>query len=225
MRLLPTNRNPSTQIPWPLRRGQMQGGARTHTGAYWVVREDDGQASGFAGDWPGCGGIGGCPKAPDGPPHEDASQRQRSRWPLLNGSGMRGFTFLEVILALTLFTFGLLAITRMFGFSAQAIQFSGNRTKAILVAQEKLEALKSIPYNNLLDEDRLTEIASKDGIHTFQDTQGLIQRTWTIQKDQPIVGLGLIKVRTAWIDAGGKTKEVSFVTLQTNLDNGREERR
>ena len=138
---------------------------------------------------------------------------------------MKGFTFLEVILALTLFTFGLLAITRMFGFSTQAIQFSGNRTKAILVAQEKLEALKSIPYNNLLDEDRLTEIASKDGIHTFQDTQGLIQRTWTIQKDQPIVGLGLIKVRTAWIDAGGKTKEVSLVTLQTNLDNGREERR
>ena len=138
---------------------------------------------------------------------------------------MKGFTFLEVILALTLFTFGLLAITRMFGFSSQAFQFSSNRTKAILVAQEKLEALKSIPYNNLLDEDRLTEIASKDGIHTFQDTQGLIQRTWTIQKDQPIVGLSLIKVRTAWIDAGGKTKEVSLVTLQTNLDNGREERR
>ncbi|MGH7273836.1 MAG: type IV pilus modification PilV family protein [Nitrospiria bacterium] len=174
----------------------MQRGARTRTGAYWFVREDAG------------------------------SQRQGSRWPLLNGSGMRGFTFLEVILALTLFTFGLLAITRMFGFSTQAIQFSGNRTKAILVAQEKMEALKSIPYDNLLSasggEDRLTEIASSDGIHTFQDTQGLIQRTWTIQKDQPILGLGLITVRTNWLDAGGKTKEVSLVTLRTNLSNGRE---
>ena len=51
------------------------------------VREDEGQVTGSAGDWPGCGGIGGA-TAPHGPPHEDASQGQRSRWPLLHGSGL-----------------------------------------------------------------------------------------------------------------------------------------
>ena len=135
---------------------------------------------------------------------------------------MKGFTFLEVILALTLFTFGLLAITRMFGVSMQALQFSGNHTKAILLAQEKLEALKSVPYNRLLDEGLLTEIASGDRIHTFQDAQGSIHRTWTIQKDQPIAGLGLIKVRTTWTDAAGKIKEVSLVSLRTDFGDGGE---
>lgn len=129
---------------------------------------------------------------------------------------MKGFTFLEVILALALFTFGLLAITRMFGVSTQALQSGGNRMNAIFLAQEKMEALKSLPYAHMLDED-----PDQDGNHTFQDSQGSIQRTWTIQKDQPMAGLSLLTVRATWREAGG-VRTVSLVTLRAELGDGGE---
>ncbi|GEM_PF-378253 len=163
----------------------MQGGARTRTGAYWVVREDGG------------------------------SQRQRSRWPLISGSGMKGFTFIEVILALTLFSFGLLAITGMFGVSTQALQSGSDRTKAVLLAQEKLEQLKDLPYHHIIFTPNDQDPA--DLLHTDRENHGPIQLSWSVEKDRPMAGLSVLTVQAIWRASGGQIKSVKFVTLRTDF--------
>jgi hypothetical protein len=133
------------------------------------------------------------------------------RWPLISRSGTKGFALLEVILALTIFTFGLLAISGMFGVSSQALQSSGNRTKAILLAQEKLEELKNFPYPQLI----FTPV--EEG-----EERGSIQLVWSIQKDSPMVGLSLLTVTATWRDVGGEMKRVNLATLRADLAHGGE---
>ena len=128
---------------------------------------------------------------------------------------MKGFTFLEVILALTLFSFGVLAITEMFGVSTQALQSSGNRTKAILLAQEKLEELKNLTDHQLRSIP--VEENTEEQIHTFQEERGPIQLVWFVQKDSPRVGLSVLTVKAIWRVSGGQIKSVSFVTLRSDL--------
>lgn len=131
---------------------------------------------------------------------------------------MKGFTFIEVIVALTLFSFGLLAITGMFGVSTQALQSGGDRTKAVLLAQEKLEELKSVPYHQLLS--TLGGEDQEDQIHPLQERHGSNLLTWIVQKDQPMIGLTVLTVTVTWKTSGGQIKSVKLVTLRTNLDEG-----
>jgi prepilin-type N-terminal cleavage/methylation domain-containing protein len=128
---------------------------------------------------------------------------------------MKGFTFLEVILALTLFSFGLLAVTGMFGISTQALQSGGDRTKAVLLAQEKLELLKILPYHSLIFPP-IGEYPA-DPLHTVRENHGPIHLTWSVQKDQPWVGLSVLTVEATWRISGGQTKSVRLVTLRADL--------
>jgi len=121
---------------------------------------------------------------------------------------MKGFTFLEVILSLAIFSFGLLAITGMFGVSNQALQSGGNRTKAILLAQEKLEELKNLPYPQLISTPMEED-----------EERGSIQLVWSVQKDSPRVGLSVVAVKAVWRASGGQTQSVSFVTLGSDLED------
>lgn len=129
---------------------------------------------------------------------------------------MRGFTFLEVILALTLFSFGLLAVTGMFGISTQALQSGGDRTKAVFLAQEKLEQLKSLPDHSLIflpSEEHPGAL-----LHTAQENHGPIHLTWSVQKDRPLAGLSVLTVEATWRISGGQIKSVRLVTLRADLD-------
>jgi len=128
---------------------------------------------------------------------------------------MRGFTFIEVILALTLFSFGLLAVTGMFGVSTQALQSGGDRTKAVLLAQEKLEQLKSLPYHHIMFTPSGED--SDDPLGTVREDHGPIQLIWSVQKDRPMAGLSVLTVEAVWRVSGGQMKSVKFVTLRADL--------
>lgn len=125
----------------------------------------------------------------------------------------QGFTFLEVILALALFSFGMMAVIKMFGVSAQTLQSGGHRTIAVLLAQEKLEELKSLPYSGLLDMD-----ADHDGIHTSEEAHGHIRLIWAVHIGHPGIGLSTLKVSAVWQGPGGQMRSVDFATLRTDLD-------
>ncbi|MCI0526826.1 MAG: prepilin-type N-terminal cleavage/methylation domain-containing protein [Nitrospira sp.] len=131
---------------------------------------------------------------------------------------MKGFTFIEVILALTLFSFGLLAITGMFGVSTQALQSGGDRTKAVLLAQEKLEELKDLPYHHIMFTPN--DQGPADRLHTAREDHGPIQLSWSVEKDRPMAGLSVLTVQAIWRASGGQVKSVKFVTLRTDLGDG-----
>jgi len=108
----------------------------------------------------------------------------------------RGFTLLEVLLAITIFAVGLLALATM-----QISAIGGNRlgnevTQATFLGQAKLEELKNS-----------TDIANEqDG----NDRQGVFNRSWAITPNTTYSRL--VTVTIAWT-TGGNTHNVVLSTV------------
>jgi type IV pilus assembly protein PilV len=110
--------------------------------------------------------------------------------------GERGFTLLEILIGISIFAIGVLAVATM-----QVSAIRGNRlgnevTQATFLAEEKLEELKNS-----------ADIASEsDG----SDQQGIFTRTWQIS---PAVGDSrLVAVTVAWA-IGGAHHNVAMRTI------------
>ena len=66
----------------------------------------------------------------------------------------RGFTLLEVIIAISILTFGILAVGAMQGAALRGNNFAYGRTSASTLAQDALEDLMALPYANMVDGSR-----------------------------------------------------------------------
>ena len=62
---------------------------------------------------------------------------------------MRAFTFLELLIALSLFTVGMLSILQLFPVDRRYLAQSANATQAVFLAQEGMELARSQPYGGL----------------------------------------------------------------------------
>jgi len=66
----------------------------------------------------------------------------------------RGFTLLEVIIAISILTFGILAVGAMQGAALRGNNFAYGRTSASTLAQDALEDLMALSYANMVDGSR-----------------------------------------------------------------------
>ena len=64
-------------------------------------------------------------------------------------SSDKGFTILEVLIAVVMLSVGILAVSSLMGTSIKGSSYSQALTQANNYAQERLERLQSIAYNNL----------------------------------------------------------------------------
>ncbi len=64
-------------------------------------------------------------------------------------SSDKGFTILEVLIAITVLSVGILAVSSLMGTSIKSSSYSQALTQANNYAQERIETLQSISYNNL----------------------------------------------------------------------------
>ncbi len=60
-----------------------------------------------------------------------------------------GFTLIEVLVALTLFTFGMVTVMQLLPLNKRYIKQSAMVTQATFLAQEKLELVRSVSYASL----------------------------------------------------------------------------
>lgn len=60
-----------------------------------------------------------------------------------------GFTLIEVLIGLVILAIGLLAVAGMQLISIKGNYFSSSLTQATILAQDKMEELKNLPYANL----------------------------------------------------------------------------
>ncbi len=72
------------------------------------------------------------------------------------GSMDRGFTILEVLIAVAMLSVGILAVSSLMGTSIKSSSYSQALTQANNYAQERLETLMSVTYNNLQMSDLAT---------------------------------------------------------------------
>ena len=122
--------------------------------------------------------------------------------------GIRGFTLLEIVIALAIFAVGLVGLLSLFPVSFQSAKRATDLTEATIYAQEIIEDLKRQGYDNITD-----------GTTTDNSISGTSRFTYdkivTSGGSLPS-GLRKISITMEWIE-GGKTYDEDFVTYVADL--------
>ncbi|MBW2000622.1 MAG: prepilin-type N-terminal cleavage/methylation domain-containing protein [Deltaproteobacteria bacterium] len=104
-----------------------------------------------------------------------------------------GFTLLEVLVAISVLTVGILAIASMQISSTHGNAFAGRVTEATTWAGDRLETLMSLPY----DDDDLSA-----GNHTDPDPPSGYGVTWTVADNAVFNNTKTITVTVTWSKYG-----------------------
>jgi type IV pilus assembly protein PilV len=124
-----------------------------------------------------------------------------------------GFTLIEVLIAISIFAFGLLAVATMQLSAIRVNSTAGQITTRITWAQDKIEELMALPYSDPLLEDLGDPPSGTDSagnLHQETISEGSVNYTilWTVTDDTLITGTKLI---TVTVTGRGKTTRVSYV--------------
>jgi type IV pilus modification protein PilV len=110
----------------------------------------------------------------------------------------RGFTVLEVLIAMGIFTVAILGVAISATSVIKANRVSYSTTIATNLAQDKLEELKANPAS-LASGGPITDTISGE---TFT-------RTWTVTSSSPVAGMSRIDVTVTWTDYSSHTLTMS----------------
>ena len=106
---------------------------------------------------------------------------------LIKGQG--GFTLLEVIVALSILTFGLLAVGSMQISAIQGNAFGGRLTEGTTLAQDKLETLIALPYDSV----QSSAAPEQNGNYSI---------SWIVTQGDPLPNTKRVEVTVSWNDKG-----------------------
>ncbi len=128
-----------------------------------------------------------------------------------------GFTLIEIMIAITIFAIGILAVAAMQIGAVKGNSSASGLTEATMAAQNRMEQLMSLNYNNPILSD-----ADNDGIGGLNDTvppdtassaDGTSQYTgatsavynvfWNVAVNSPVNNTKQIRVIVKWTQNGG----------------------
>jgi prepilin-type N-terminal cleavage/methylation domain-containing protein len=119
-------------------------------------------------------------------------------------SSEAGFTFIEMLQALTLSAIGLLALSSLTMGTIHANAKARRMTTAATLAQAKMEEIRNLPFASIVeDSDQVT------------DSGVSYSRTWTVCVNCPIAGTREVTLTVQWSDRGTQR-----IQLETIISNG-----
>lgn len=146
-----------------------------------------------------------------------------------------GFTLVESMVALVVLSIGVIGTIGMFEWAERGLQRGALTTAALALAESRVEAKRSLPWEQLLvddlDQDGTLEssmrddglqddMANGDGIFTASLTRSNIRLVWTVELNrgnQPAAAsLATIEARAIFRTIGGQEKEVRVRTIRAN---------
>jgi prepilin-type N-terminal cleavage/methylation domain-containing protein len=147
----------------------------------------------------------------------------------------RGFSLIEVMVAMVVLAFGLLGAMASFQSADHGLQEGAKGTRALALVESRLEAKRAMPWQTLLSDDlnadgmpdvlmhddgQPPDQVSSDGIYTAGvDTEG-ISLVWTIQPDRsgPLQHAGSVVILAAasYSLPNGQRRTVRLGTLRAN---------
>lgn len=145
-----------------------------------------------------------------------------------------GATFSEVLVAMALTMIGLVGAMGAFKTAAQTIGLGMLSTRALGLAESRLEAKRSVRWEQLLmddlDHDGVPEIVMNDdgqrgdriagdGVYSAEWEQDGLHLNWTVAPSRPGAlsdsGFALLEARASY-ESSGRTHEVRLTTLRAN---------
>ena len=146
-----------------------------------------------------------------------------------------GFTMIEVMLAMLILSVALLGVARISVSVVRGNAFSSNFTTATALAQEKLEKLSNLAFDDASLNDANAENNSTAGLLSsattdFQETQvdvngvasmpgGIFTRTWNVWDRTDLSNPATrkdIAVIVSWQDVQGNPKTATISTTRVN---------
>jgi len=129
--------------------------------------------------------------------------------------GNPGFTLIETLLAMAIFSIGILAVGSMQIAGVNNNASARMRTEATVLASEKVEELMSLDYDDpLLDSDQHSE-SSPNNIYCIQ---------WSATEDSPTPAAKTIALSVRWTDGeagcgnfGQKEQQVDLDFIRANI--------
>jgi Tfp pilus assembly protein PilV len=120
-----------------------------------------------------------------------------------------GYTLIEALIAICIFSIGLLAVGAMQTSTIKVNSSAGKITTCMTWAQDKLEELMALSYSDHQLEDLGDPPSGTDSQgELHQETFNNYTISWTVTDDTPLTGTKLITVTAA---GRGKIAEISYV--------------
>jgi type IV pilus assembly protein PilV len=137
----------------------------------------------------------------------------------------KGFSLIEILIAITVFAIGILAVGKMQITAIKGNSFANDLTKATTLAQDRMEGLIGLSYTDPLLDD--TNGDSHAGIDDANATtadhndpnnpvDGRYNISWNIAPDHYIGNTKEIRVIITWADKG-VPKEVSITSMKADI--------
>ena len=112
---------------------------------------------------------------------------------VLQGEG--GFSILENVISVAIFSVGILSISMLFTQTMTYTHFSEKFAVADNLAKAELEKMWNTPYSNVVSGSTVKTVDNVD-----------FTLTWTVQDNQPINGVKYIVMRVDWKDLSSMEK-------------------
>ena len=132
-------------------------------------------------------------------------------------SDSRGFTFLEVMIALGILLIGAAGVLSLFSYGLRATTPSKHITAATNIARAKLEEIKSIPLENKNTPfGNIIIMFPGDAAYDVGSASLPEEATWTVSYPDGTMANPLsVSVVVAWQEENGNTKQVELMALVT----------
>ena len=137
-----------------------------------------------------------------------------------------GFTLIEVMIAVAIFSIGILATWALQTGSTRGNTKARHLTSAATLASDRLERLGKLPYTHAdLTAGVHTPALTADGVDNNYNGEideagesGPLQLTWRVTDDSPIVRTKTIRVDVVWRDPL-RQKSMSLVSYKANPES------
>jgi type IV pilus modification protein PilV len=114
-----------------------------------------------------------------------------------------GFTLIEVLFAVAVLAFGILAVSSLQGSAVRGNLMAFNRTEAVALAQTQMESLMALPYEDI-----------EDGGPAVQGNYSI---TWNVTDDNPIENCKLIEVTVNYSEKGIARRPVVLTCVKPSV--------
>ncbi len=112
----------------------------------------------------------------------------------------KGFTIVEMLVAITIMAIGLLSLAVLFPAGLRAAMVTRMNTQAMEYCQQKVEELRVVSFSDPFDQ--LTAGTHGPDSLPMDDTENVFVRTYEVSVDYPVTDMKKIEVSTTWTIRG-----------------------